>query len=83
MSKKLKVYNNIILDNNINITDFNALNNELLLKRLEELNSNEPPKIFKNKHKKWEKEKELLNNEINKSFNNLYDNYKNIENAIK
>ena len=83
MSKKLKVCNNIMLDNNINIANLNELSNEILLKRLDELNNNEPPRILKNKHKRWEKEKKLLNDKINESFNNLQDNYKDIENTIE
>ena len=83
MNKKLRVYNNIVLDNNINMTNLNELSNELLLKKLEDLNNNEPPKILRNKHKRWEREKELLNDKINESFNNLQDNYKDIENTIE
>ena len=83
MSKKLKLIDDIIFDNNTNITNMNEINNEFLIQKLEDLNNNEPSKIFKNKHKKWEKEKELLNDKINESFNNLNENYKNLEQMIK
>ena len=53
MSKKLKVCNSIMLDNNINLANLNELSHEILLKKLDELNNNEPPRILKNKHKRW------------------------------
>lgn len=82
MNKKLNICNNIIHNNNINITNLNELNNDILLKKYENLINNEPNKLFKKKHNKWQVEVEKLKKEIDQSFNNLYKDYNDIEKTM-
>ena len=82
MNKKLNICNNIIHNNNINITNLNELNNDILLKKYEDLINNEPNKLFKKKHNKWQVEVEKLKKEIDQSFNNLYKDYNDIEKTM-
>ena len=82
MSKKLDVYTNIIHNNNINMTNLNELNKDILLKKYEELINNEPNKLFKKKHNIWQEEINNLKKKIDRSFDDLYEDYNDIENTI-
>lgn len=74
--KKLitKLYN--INSNNINIDTLNFYETkyELTLLKLKNLKKEEPLRIFKKAHKKWEEEINILNNKLNE----CYDEIKNI-----
>lgn len=70
------------LDENKIMANFyeTSYNYNILL--LNKLIDNEPLKIFKKRHKKWEEEKDILNDKVNESFNRLNSTYKSIEDTI-
>ncbi|MBQ9024187.1 MAG: hypothetical protein IJ105_03080 [Bacilli bacterium] len=70
------------LDENKIMANFyeTSYNYNILL--LNKLIDNEPLKIFKKRHKKWEEEKDILNDKVNESFNKLNSTYKSIEDTI-
>lgn len=70
------------LDENKIMANFyeTSYNYNILL--LNKLIDNEPLKIFKKRHKKWEEEKDILNDKVNESFNKLNNTYKSIEDTI-
>ena len=70
------------LDENKIMANFyeTSYNYNILL--LNKLIDNEPLKIFKIIHKKWEEEKDILNDKVNESFNKLNSTYKSIEDTI-
>lgn len=55
-------------DINIDMINFYKTKYDLTLFKIENLKIEEPLKIFKNKHKKWEKEMENLNNDLNNCY---------------
>lgn len=83
MDKKLNIINDIINDNNINTTKLNEINNDILIQKYENLINNEPIKLFKKKHNKWNNELNEIKKELDNSFNVLYNDYNNIEKTIK
>ena len=44
--------------------------------------NNKPLKIFKKKYKKWENEKNKLQEKVNTAYNDLLDSYKEIEKTL-
>ncbi len=71
------------------INNSNELNTDLCIQKsdyyrrqLNILNENEPNKIFKKSHKKWEEEKQIITNKLDDSYNELIDSYKDIEKQI-
>ena len=67
--------------NNLNIKLIEEKYNFLLIK-LNNLIEEEPFKLFKKKHKNWEKNIEKLNNEIKNSYNDLLYEYEELEKTI-
>ena len=55
-------------DINIDMINFYKTKYDLTLFKIENLKIEEPLKIFKSKHKKWEKEMENLNNDLNNCY---------------
>ena len=55
-------------DINIYMINFYKTKYDLTLFKIENLKIEEPLKIFKSKHKKWEKEMENLNNDLNNCY---------------
>ena len=55
-------------DINIDMINFYKTKYDLTLFKIENLKVEEPLKIFKSKHKKWEKEMENLNNDLNNCY---------------
>ena len=55
-------------DINIDMINFYKTKYDLTLFKIENLKIEEPLKIFKSKHKKWEKEMENLNNDLNTCY---------------
>ncbi len=53
---------------------------EYYINKLDMLDNNEPSKLLKKEHKKWEEERIIVKTEIDKIYNILIDNYKKIEN---
>lgn len=55
-------------DINIDMINFYKTKYDLTLFKIENLKIEEPLKIFKSKHKKWEKEMKNLNNDLNNCY---------------
>ena len=55
-------------DINIDMINFYKTKYDLTLFKIENWKIEEPLKIFKSKHKKWEKEMENLNNDLNNCY---------------
>lgn len=79
----MKTIKDHIKDENKIMTDYYETNYDYKLLKYNNHINNEPLKIFKKRHKKWEEEKEVLLNDINNSFIILNNSYKNIEDYIK
>lgn len=79
----MKTIKEHIKDENKIMTDYYETNYDYKLNKLANHINNEPSKLFKEKHKKWEDEKEELIKEVNNSFNNLNSSYISIEDTIK
>ncbi len=93
MKKNKNQITNVLPDFDIYISnyinDINNLNIKLkeekynfLLIKLNNLIEEEPFKLFKKKHKNWEKNIEKLNNEIKNSYNDLLYEYEELEKTI-
>ena len=93
MKKNKNQITNVLPDFDIYISnyinDINNLNIKLkeekynfLLIKLNNLIEEEPFKLFKKKHKNWEKNIEKLNNEIKNSYNDLLYEYEELEKII-
>ena len=77
--KTIKEHN---IDENKIMINFCETNYKYLLSKLNNHISNRPMKIFNKKYKKWEKEKNKLQEEINIAYNDLLDYYKSIEKKL-
>ena len=72
-----------IMDENKIMTNFYETNYKYKLTQLNNHINKEPCKILKEKHKKWEIEKDLLVNDVKDSFNLLNKSYISIEDTLK
>ena len=71
-----------ILDENKIMTNFYETNYKYNLSKLNNHINNKPLKIFKRKYKKWEKEKSIIEKEVNISYSNLFMSYESMEKQL-
>ena len=69
-------------DENKIMTNYYETNYNYSLTKLNNHINNKPLKIFKKKYKKWENEKNILQEEINTAYNELLKSYKTIEDSL-
>lgn len=77
--KTIKEHN---IDENKIMTNFYETNYNYSLTKLNNHINNKPLKIFRKKYKKWEEEKKYLQEEVNKTYNDLLESYNSIEETL-
>ena len=68
---------NYLKNEDINIINLYEKKYMSVLEKIDYHSKIEPLKIFKISHKKWKKKKNILDKELDNSFNELMDKYKN------